>query len=148
MDTIPARPADVASVDGIITAFYEVISGPAGQPRDWARDRTLYVPGVRFVALGVRDGRPVAEIMTHDEYMARTDPGLVANGFYEIEVARRTERFGNMLHAWSTYEYRGSPDGPVLGRGINSIQMYHDGERWWITAVMWDNERADNPLPG
>jgi hypothetical protein len=146
VDTIAPRPADVETVDGIIKAFYEVISGPAGQPREWARDRTLYVPGVRFVSLGVRNGVPVANVMTHDEYVARTDPGLVANGFFEVEVDRQSDAFGNMMHVWSTYEYRDSPHGDVLGRGINSIQLYHDGSRWWITAVIWDNERPDNPL--
>lgn len=146
VDTIAPRPADVETVDGIIKAFYEVISGPAGQPREWARDRTLYVPGVRFVSLGVRNGVPVANVMTHDEYVARTDPGLVANGFFEVEVDRQSDAFGNMMHVWSTYEYRGRAEGDVLGRGINSIQLYHDGSRWWITAVIWDNERPDNPL--
>jgi len=146
VDSIAPRSADVETVDGIIKAFYEVISGPAGQPRQWARDRTLYVPGVRFVSLGTRNGVPVASIMTHHEYVARTDPGLVANGFFEVEVDRHSDTFGNMMHVWSTYEYRGSADGEVLGRGINSIQLYHDGSRWWITAVIWDNERPDNPL--
>lgn len=147
VETVAARRADVETVDGIIKAFYEVIWGPAGQPREWARDRTLYVPGVRFVSLGVRNGEPVANIMTHEEYVARTDAGLVANGFFEVEVDRHSEEFGNMMHVWSTYEYRGATDGPVLGRGINSIQLYHDGSRWWITSAMWDNERPDNPLP-
>ena len=62
---IPARPGDVATIDGMIQAFYDVISGPAGQPREWARDRTLYIPGVKFVAMSVRNGAPVAQVMSH-----------------------------------------------------------------------------------
>ena len=34
-----ADPADVASIDAIITAVYDVISGDAGVARDWDRFR-------------------------------------------------------------------------------------------------------------
>lgn len=63
--TIPPRPDDVATVDGMIKAFYEVISGPAGQARQWARDRSLYTPGVTFVATGVGKGGPYATVLDH-----------------------------------------------------------------------------------
>lgn len=141
------RPADVETLDGIIAAFYDVISGPVGMPRQWDRDRTLYWPGVRFFSLGIREGKPHATVMTHDHYVEASNDWMVQNGFYEVETTRRVNRFGNMAHAWSQYAYRQTPDGPVTGRGINSIQLYHDGSRWWITAVIWDNERPDNPLP-
>lgn len=140
------RTEDVATLDGIIAAFYDVISGPAGQPRQWGRDRTLYVPWVHFVSMSVRDGRPHATVMSHQEYVDGSDPGLVRNGFFEEEIARETRRFGNVAHVWSTYQYRQVADGPVLGRGINSIQLYWDGDRWWITAAAWDGEREGNPI--
>lgn len=143
---IPADPADVRTLDGIVAAFYETISGPAGAPRQWARDRTLYVPGVRFFMLSERDGRPHAEIVTHQEYVERSDPGLVRDGFFESEIHRRTERFGNVAHVWSTYQFTRERGGAVLGRGVNSIQLFWDGDRWWITSAAWDGERANNPL--
>lgn len=141
------RPEDVGTIDGIITAFYDVISGPAGTPRQWDRDRTLYWPGIRFFALGIRDGTPVANVMTHDEYLKSSNDWMVKNGFFEIETSRKVDRFGNMAHVWSSYEYRRAPDGPVTGRGINTVQLYYDGSRWWITAVTWDSERPGNPMP-
>src|SRR5213076_1756970 len=51
--TVAPHAADVATVDGIVTAYYDVITGPAGQPRQWSRDRSLYIPALRFVATGV-----------------------------------------------------------------------------------------------
>ena len=142
-----ARPQEVATIDGVVAAYYEVVSGPAGQPRDWARDRTLYIPGVKFVAMSEKDGKPVAEVMSHDEYIHRTNGWLVENGFFEKEIHRVTRRFGNIAHVWSTYESRNKPDGPVIGRGINSLELYWDGSRWWVASAVWDGERADNPIP-
>jgi hypothetical protein len=143
---IAADPADVGTIDGVITAFYDVISGPAGQPRQWARDRTLYVPDVRFVSMSVRDGKPHATIMSHQQFVDRTNAGMVANGFYENEIHRVTRTFGNTTHVFSTYEMRDG-SGRLFGRGVNSIQLFWDGERWWISGVAWDDERPDNPIP-
>jgi len=142
-----ARPEDVATIDGVIKAYYEVVSGPAGQPRDWDRDRTLYIPGVKFVAMSVKDGKPVAEVMTHEEYIARSNDGLVKSGFDEKEIHREVRRFGNIAHVWSTYESRRTPQGPVIARGINSLELYWDGARWWVASAVWDGERKANPIP-
>ncbi len=141
------RPEDVATIDGVIAAYYDIVSGAAGQPRDWARDRNLYIPGVRFVAMNEKDGKPVAEVMTHDEYIQRVDEWLVKNGFFEKEIHRETRRFGNIAHVWSTYESRQKPDGPVIALGINSLELYWDGVRWWVASAVWDGERKDNPIP-
>ncbi len=140
-------PRDVGTIDGIMLAFYEVISGPPGQPRDWGRDSTLYIPGVRFVALSERNGQPRANIMDHEAYVRQSEPVFVRDGFFEEEIGREVRRFGNLASVLSSYATRATADGPVTGRGVNSIQMYWDGQRWWITGVVWDGERPGNPLP-
>lgn len=147
VETIAPQPEDVATLDGIIKAFYETISGPKGQPRQWARDRTLYIPDMCFVSLEMRDGKPHAEIMDHQTYVDRTNEFFVREGFFEREIHRVTKSFGNLTHVFSTYEMRATPDGPVTGRGINSIQLFNDGKRWWIVSAVWDDERPDNPIP-
>ena len=144
--TVPARTEDVATIDGMINAFYEVISGPAGQPRQWARDRTLYIPDVRFISMTVDGGTPRASIMSHQQFVDRSDRGLVTAGFYEEEIHRVTRKFGNTTHVFSTYVMKDG-QGRELGRGVNSIQLFWDGTRWWISGVAWDDERADNPIP-
>lgn len=145
--TPAARPDDVRGLDEIIHAFYDVISGPAGAPRQWQRDSTLYIPGVRFVAMTARRGRPVAVVTDHAGFIANTDSVFVRYGFFEREIHRVTKRFGNIVHVFSTYEYRTTAGGPVEGRGVNSIQLYWDGDRWWIAGATWDGERPDNPIP-
>ena len=149
VQSIAAKPEDVATLDGIMKAFYEVVSGPAGQPRQWARDRTLYIQGMRFVATGVRKGesKPYANIMDHQTFVDQSNGFMVRDGFYEREIHRVTRRFGNIAHIFSTYETRQKPDGPVTSRGVNSLELYYDGTRWWIASAVWDGERADNPIP-
>lgn len=140
------RPEDVATIDAVMRTFYEVISGPAGQPRDWRRDSSLYIPEVRFVSMSEQNGRPVANVVNHAQFARQSDPMLL-RGFWEKEIHKVIRRFGNIAHVFSTYEYRSAENGPVLGRGVNSVQLYWDGTRWWVTNVIWDDERANNPIP-
>lgn len=144
-----ARPADVASADAIIAALYDVISGPAGQKRDWGRFRSLFAPGARLIPTGGPAGQPArALVWTPDEYVQRAGAGLEAGGFFEREIGRTTEQFGRIMHAFSTYDSkRKADDAAPFMRGINSIQLLDDGTRWWILSVFWDSERADNPIP-
>jgi hypothetical protein len=145
---ISPAPQDVTSIDGMVKAYYEVITGPPGQPRQWSRDRTLYIPDLRFVAMSVNEaGQPVTSVMSHQQFVDRENPSMVKDGFDEREIHRVTERFGNIAHVWSTYETRRKPGGPLLGRGINSIELFWDGKRWWIANAIWDDERPDNPIP-
>jgi phosphatidylglycerophosphate synthase len=142
------RPEDVSTIDGIVGAYYDVISGPAGQARDWRRDSSLYIANVRFVAMGVNpDGQPVPRVMDHGTYARGSGPFFEKNGFFEREIFRITRRFGNIVHVFSTYESRERADGPVTARGINSLQLFWDGHRWWIANATWDEERPGNPLP-
>ncbi len=144
-----ANPADVASVDAILTALYDVISGPAGQARNWDRMRSLFAEGARLIPTGQRpDGTRTMLVWTVEEYIARAGPGLERNGFFEREIGRVTESFGQVTHAFSAYDSKRTlADPEPFARGINSIQLRHDGTRWWVVTIFWDSERADNPIP-
>lgn len=142
-----ARREDVESIEGIVKALYEVVSGPAGA-RDWQRERTLLHPAARLMPTRPDPAGAAVDVFDCEGYIASRSPFFAANDFYEVEVGHRVERFGNIAHVWSTYEYRRSPDdAEPFGRGINSIQLFHDGDRWWVLSVLWDNERPGNPLP-
>jgi hypothetical protein len=147
VETVAPRAEDVGSVEGVLRAFYEVTNIAPGAPRQWARDRTLYVPWIRFVALGPgATGRPKVTVWTHDEFVAVSDP-LMAKGFVEREIHRVTRRYGDMVHVDSTYEILPGPDSPAGGRGVNSLDLYFDGTRWWVASVVWQSEDAAHPIP-
>jgi hypothetical protein len=144
-----ANPADVSSPDDILKALYNVISGPAGQKRDWNRFKSLVVPNGRFIpTVKGPNGAASARVMSADDYAAASGPGLERNGFFERQIATKTEEYGVMMHVFSTYESRrNADDAKPFARGINSIQLLHDGNRWWIVTVYWDAERPGNELP-
>jgi hypothetical protein len=144
-----ARPADVASMDAIIAALYDVISGPAGQKRDWDRFRSLFIPGARLIPTGrAQDGTVRHRVQTPDDYIATSGAMLEQRGFFEREIGRAVDTFGNVSHVFSAYDSRNTAADPQpFARGINSIQLLNDGKRWWIVTVYWDSERTDNPIP-
>ena len=149
-----ANPADVRSIDAIITAAYDVISGPAG-PRDWDRERSLFIPGARLIPTTKTAGETnedetlTPQVMDVDGFIEQSRDYLEKNGFFEKEIARRIEQFGHIAHAWSTYESRHKEDDPEpFIRGINSIQLLYDDRRWWIVTIYWQHESAEDPVPG
>jgi hypothetical protein len=147
--TIAARPSDVASADAIITALYDANTIMVDQKRDADRFRSLFVPGARLMPTirPPNGGTGVIRIQTVDDYVRQASSGPPRHGFSEREIARTSEAFGNIMQAFSTYEtHRDSVDARPI-RGINSIQLFNDGSRWWVVGVMWDNERPDKPIP-
>jgi hypothetical protein len=148
-----ASRADVESINAIIAAAYDVISGPAGKKRDWDRERSLFFPGARLMPTATVAGRNDVDlaplILDVEGYIARVEPIFAKSGFYEKEVARRVEQFGQIAHVWSTYESRHDPsDATPFMRGINSIQLFNDGSRWWILSIYWQHESPQAALPG
>ena len=125
-----ARPADVGSLEAILDSLYDSISGPAGS-RDWNRLRGLFLPGARLIpAVHRDDGTTAARVLTVDEYIKASEPRLKQEGFFEREIRRRIERFGSVAHVFSTYESRHAlADAQPFARGINSIQLFFDGQR-------------------
>jgi len=150
-DSAPPRanPADVASLDAIVASLYDVISGPAGQPRDWNRFRSLFAPGARLIpTMHPANASPRPGVLTVDQYAERAGAGLTRNGFYEREIGRSTDQFGAITQIFSAYESkRAATDPAPFARGINSIQLFNDGTRWYVVTIFWDSERKDNPIP-
>lgn len=142
-----AKPGDVDSIDHIIAAVYDVISGPAG-PRDWDRFRTFFYSGARLIP-SRRDDKAVvtARASTPDEYATRAQDFFSKEGFFENSVANRVEEWDHIAHVWSTYESHHAKGDKPFARGINSFQLLNDGTRWWILTIYWESEDPSHPLP-
>ena len=132
-----ALPADVASIESIMKAYYEVVSGPAGQAADIARDRSLHHPAA-WVAIAGKDsaGKPRVRVMTLAQYHGRNAPRK--EGFFEWETNRVVSRSGNMVHVWSSYASARTAGGEPFTRGVNSVTLFYDGTRWWVMGWMFD----------
>jgi hypothetical protein len=142
-----ANPQDVASVDAIVKALYDVISGPAGE-RDWNRFQALFTPQASMRAV-VTNKEGVSRYMrfSPQEYQERNGAQFMKAGFFEEELGRQQTTFGEMAHVWSAYQYRFSQNEPVQQRGINSIQLVYEGGRWWVANILWNTEKPNNPIP-
>ncbi len=144
-----ARAADVESIDAIIAAIYGIISGPSQKPRDWTRFRSLFVPDARLMPTGTGATGGRLRSLTVEEYISNFDRFLAKDpdGFFESEVARKVDRFDRIAHVFSTYEARKAPDREPFARGINSIQLFHDDQRWWVVTIYWAAERPEAEIP-
>jgi hypothetical protein len=148
----PAKAEDVGSIDAIVKTLYAAISGPPGR-REFDRLRSLFHSGARLIPCFITPedqskGTTSMRILTIDEFVAAATRSVKTEGFYEREIARRVERFGAVAHVFSTYESRrGENDPQPFVRGINSIQLFFDGRRWWIVTILWDSERPDRVIP-
>lgn len=139
----------VSSLDAIIDNLYDVISGEKGEARDWDLFRYLFHEEAKLIPSGKRkDGSAGARYMSPEDYINSSGNYLVQNGFFEKEIHCEVQAFGTKTHVFSTYEsYRSEADTEPFARGINSIQLLNDGERWWILNIYWTGETDDNPLP-
>ncbi|HEY3743354.1 MAG TPA: hypothetical protein VGL53_26085 [Bryobacteraceae bacterium] len=144
-----ANPNDVKSIDAIVAATYDVISGPKGTPRDWNRFRSLFVPDGRLApTVASPDGHADVRVLSVDQYAERASGNFQKNGFFERGISQKVESFGNIVHVFTTYESRHSPDDPTpFTRGINSFQLLKDGDRYWVVSIYWDSERPGSTIP-
>ena len=149
-ETPKANPQDVATIDAIITAVYDVISGPAGERRDWERMRSLFIPEAVLMPSGQNPKTKEVgyRYWSLDEYIEKAGTSLEKDGFFEVEVARKVEQYGTIAHVFSTYESRRNQnEEKPFARGINSIQLLKGKDRWYVVSIFWMGETPDFPIP-
>jgi pimeloyl-ACP methyl ester carboxylesterase len=142
-----ANRKDVSTIDGLVSALYESITFPAGEKPDLERFKTLFIPNAPFIRIipGGPNTMNLASFVS--SFMDRVESGVLKS-FYEAEISRRTQSFGSIAHVFSTYKKgMNAADSGSLGRGINSIQLFYDGKRWWASGITWEDERDDNLIP-
>lgn len=152
-EAAPAWPEanlkDVASLDAIVAAVYDVISGPPGE-RDWNSFRSLFTPDGRLIPIFKKpDGTFGHRVLAVEDYVKNGAEYFRKEGFFEREVARKTDQFGQLAVIFTTYASRHTADlnEKPFARGINSMTFYNDGKRWYCLSIIWDSERPDNPIP-
>jgi hypothetical protein len=139
----------VKTIDSTLETLYSVISGEKGEARNWELFKYLFHKDAKLIPSGNnRQGVAGVRYMNADQYIETSGKWLLENGFFEKEIGRKTDRFGNMAQVFSTYEsFRTASDTQPFMRGINSIQMLYDGTRWWILNIFWQGETPNQPIP-
>jgi uncharacterized protein YfaT (DUF1175 family) len=138
----------VQTLDGAINSLYSVISGEKDVKRDWDFFKFLFKPGAKLIPSAKKDCLHVVRYMAPDDYINSSGKWLLENGFFEKEISRKVEQFGNIAQVFSSYEaFHSESDAQPFMRGINSIQLLYDNQRWWIVNVYWMQESAEHPIP-
>ena len=143
-----AAQSDVSSVDAIMKALYDSISGPAGKPRDWDRLRSLFLPDARMMPVSQNpdSGEVGIRMLSVDDYVRTSASFIEKRGFHETEKARYAESFGHIAYVMSSYEARTEVE-PIQMVGTNTLQLMNDGKRWWIVSLMWESQPTNKVLP-
>lgn len=141
-----APDEDSRSPESLVLALYQIVSGPAGAPKDWARMARLFAPGA-LVTPTLHGSGFLAAPQRPDQFAELNDRVFGQRAFYERELAQRTERYGHIAHVWSSFDVRDGLDMAPRARGVNSFQLMDDGKRWCILSATWDIETPDHPLP-
>jgi hypothetical protein len=136
-----------AGIDELMASLYESISGPAGAPRDWARNDGLYAPGARLmIAHPGTDGVATLESLTAEQFRTTRDALFRSTDFFEVEVGREVAVHGNIAHVFSAYEARRTADGPAFAAGYNSLQLVFSAGRWWVVSCLWEGHATSAQL--
>jgi hypothetical protein len=137
-------PSNFATLDGILRASYELISGPARQHRDWETFRSLFVPGARLMpVVSVAGEAPRVRVLSPEDYIKRVEPIFAVEDFWERESSREVNQFGRVAHVLSHYVSLRTPHGEPFEKGTNSIQLFWDDARWWVVSIMWNTSRSE-----
>ena len=144
MSTPTPRQSDVATLDAIMNALYETVSGAIGQPRDWDRFRSLFLPGARLMPIvSIAGEKASVRLLSTEDFIQRVEPIFAKEDFWERETSRKTETAGHFAHVLSFYESLRDPNGPPFEHSVNSVQLLNDGSRWWIVNLMWNTSRTE-----
>jgi hypothetical protein len=141
---------DLSTVNGIIHTLYDVISGPAGQDRDWNAFRNLFAEDARmYIAVPDKDSGSILKSITPEEYAERNKTRLSDIGFNEDELYRIINSYGAGTQIFSTYEshFTNKNGEEEITKGINNIQLYFDGERFFIVSIFWDANAKNIEVP-
>lgn len=139
----------LSTLDDAVETLYNVISGPKGDDRNWELLRYLFHPQAKFITSGKKkDGSYGARYVDMDFYIENSGKWMLENGFFENELHRVTEQFGQIAHVFSTYEcFNSEDDQKPFMRGINSIQFMNTGKRWAVMSIYFTQETPENPIP-
>lgn len=145
--SLSSHQVNVTSVDGIVKAIYGTITFPEGELPKMDRFRSLFTPNAQFIRLEPEGARIMDAESFISSFLERVRTGVLKS-FYEGEIFRKTNAYGRIAQVFSTYEKGMNTEDPKsFIRGINSIQLFYDGQRWWISSIVWEDEQSDNPIP-
>lgn len=133
---------DDPSIVRVLEQLYSVISFEEGGEPDFRGLSDVFSRHARITRL-TPDGTDFMDRTTFASMVQSMLELGAYTSFYEFEVARRIERFGDVAQVWSLYETRTHRAAQAaLGRGVNSIQLIREAGEWRVLGLLWDEAHA------
>lgn len=146
-EAVPADSIDYSTIDGVVKAYYQITSGPPGK-RDWQAYRSLFKDEAQINAKVFNMSGAMQYVHgTVNEYIGMVDEYFTLNAYFENEIGRKTQQYQDVAAVFSAYENKLATNQKTYHRGIKSIQLVLDKERWWIVNILYNNESVKSPIP-
>jgi hypothetical protein len=146
-------PPDHSTVGGVMAELYASVTRAPGKPFEWERLRAIMLPGAVMLPQR-RQTQGANRIMSVDDFINWIDAGWKPiigtdrdRGFFERQTNLVVEEYGDIAHAFTTYEKGPYEPRQIQGRGINAVQLVKRDGRWYILSITWDEENTAGPLP-
>ena len=133
---------DVKSVDAIINAYYDVVSGSSSEPWEFERDKYIHSKNAIITRLD-ENGKAESHTLEAEYIPIGLSP---KEDFYEKELKRVVSKFGNISQVWSAFEIRTDLKTESNIRGLNSVQLHYENGRWFIDSWTCEMESEKNNL--
>jgi len=134
------------SIDRVIADMYDSVSFEPGTRPDWSRQGSIFAPWARMVRVNDEGVFDFDLDSYRINFESMIDSGVLPS-FWESEIWRETHQFGEVAQVLSAYETRATRNGPMINRGVNSIQLFEKDGRWWISAMIWRREGRGVLIP-
>ena len=140
-----SESAAVSTIDGIVKEVLKTISGDSTVVRDVEKLRMLFAPDATLRSLTeARDGSRQLRTFNLEEFARIVRDYYSGTNFFEYELNKTVDVYNGIAQVFQGYEVNG-PRGTE--QGINSYQLYNDGERWWVTSILWVSDKNGVELP-
>ena len=135
-----SESSNFSSLDEIVQALYDCITFKEDSRPNLDLYRTMFIPTAQFIRISP-DGVMNMDLEGFIDFFEERIESGVIKSFYEGEVSRKTNTYKNIAQVYSAYRKAYNTDTPTeFTEGVNCMQLYFDGERWWITSVVWEDE--------
>lgn len=134
----------VRSIDGIVNAMLKIISGEDGRPRDTAAFRHLFLPTARLTVLTHQSTAPY-RTLTVGEFARIITNQPADGGFVEVELEKTIDEYNGIAQVFQSYHAKDAKSHDE--KGVNSYQLIHFNDRWWIANIVWTGDSNGVEVP-
>ena len=134
----------------MLNELYDSFAFDAGEEPDWETQRRLFLPGATIVPSIQPERQPVGndvETFIADFRTYALTGEFSTTGLHERVLRMDIHSFGGVGHAFVAFEAYVPGEEAPRSRGLDSIQLIHDGSSWRVASFTTQFETDELRLP-